>query len=180
MVNDTSEWVIAQYFAQIVLCTIFIQSLIVKLRDPSGFQESIKNYHLIPNRYSGVAASVIVLAEAIAIILLVLHPILPMFGFSLSIALLSLFSLAIASALHRRIDLTCGCFGQASLTNHLDLLRNAILICIAILGTVSLQQHKYVVNLPLFVLSVPPAILVSFAMANLKSVVQALRVLAAH
>ena len=180
MVNDDSGWLIAQYFAQFVLCAIFAQSFIAKLRDSNGFRQSLKNYRLVPNRYSHGAAFLVILAEATAIILLTFHPSLLALGFELSLALLSLFSFAIAVALYRRIDLTCGCFGQTSQTNYLDLVRNAILIGVAVLGTISLQQHRYIFDLPLFALSVPPAMLVSFAMSNLKSVVEALRFSAVH
>ncbi|QQR91549.1 MAG: DoxX family membrane protein [Myxococcales bacterium] len=120
--------------ARLVLAIVFIAAAWPKLLDPQGFAESISNYPLAPQASIAIAARLLPSAEAVLALALFL-------GFYLRgaallcLMLLALFQVAMAQAVFRGIDLSCGCFGNepASTISWLNFLRNFTLMACAIL-----------------------------------------------
>jgi len=88
---------------------VFVYASLGKLADPAGFAVAVSHYHLVPLPLLHAFAVVLPMVELVAGAALVL-------GFRLrGAALLTgamtvVFTAAIASALARHLDISCGCF----------------------------------------------------------------------
>lgn len=153
-----ADWSACLIYIQIVLVCIFTQSLAHKLHDIKRFNESVRNYRILHENFISTASLVMILFESIAIIALFFPK---LYGLSLIVifSLLSIFSLAIASALWRHVDITCGCFGDNNFTISLvPLLRNLTLMSFCVIGIYGFMQYGYKFNSIAFVLILAPAI----------------------
>ncbi|HEY4187395.1 MAG TPA: MauE/DoxX family redox-associated membrane protein [Polyangia bacterium] len=101
---------------------------ILKLRDPTAFATEIANYQMFPGIAPYLAATlpmieVVIGAGLIALPLAWRRP-----GTWLALGLFGMFTLAVASAYFRRINIDCGCFGTGGgPIDALTLLRNLAL-----------------------------------------------------
>jgi uncharacterized membrane protein YphA (DoxX/SURF4 family) len=97
---------------RIILGVVFIYASFDKIINPAGYAEAVANYKLVPYYLINIFAIVIPWLEFIGGIFLLTGVFLP--GSSLIIGgLLIIFILAIASALVRNLDISCGCFNTA-------------------------------------------------------------------
>jgi uncharacterized membrane protein YphA (DoxX/SURF4 family) len=106
----------------------------LKLRAPVAFATEIANYQLVPAVAPYVAAILPVL-ELVVGVALVLGPRAWRRAAALaSLGMLAAFTIAVASAYFRRINIDCGCFGTGGgpITG-LTLVRNAVLMLSAAL-----------------------------------------------
>lgn len=119
---------------RLALAFLFLRAAIHKLRDRAAFRDALAGYDLLPRTFVGAATFVLPAMETIAAVLLV-APTTGRAGAFLSMALLGLYSGAIALSLARgRDDVACGCGGPAGeleLSGGL-LVRNAILLGAAV------------------------------------------------
>ena len=100
---------VALLLARLLLGGTFLYASLDKIADPSAFARAIANYRLLPSGSEGFLAAVLPWVEALAGGLLLLG--LMTAGASLVVAALSAtFAAAIASALWRGLDVSCGCF----------------------------------------------------------------------
>jgi hypothetical protein len=131
-------WIYLLTFSRLSIGLVFFASVLGKLRDFSAFQQTIDNFQILP-RQAGKLASYALLAGELLTIPLLLGPA-AVFGFALSILLLSLFGLVLWISLRRGSQVSCGCFGpsQRPISN-LDIGRNIGLIFVSLLGMVSLS-----------------------------------------
>lgn len=94
---------------RLVVGGIYIYASLDKLGDPSGFAEAIFNYRLLPYAVLHPAAHLLPVLELIVGAALVLG--VGRRGAALIAAVLTVvFVAAIASALMRNLDISCGCF----------------------------------------------------------------------
>ena len=123
---------------RVLLGSLFLYAAIQKLADPSGFAEAIDGYRLIPSDWSGWFAVLVPSTEVVLGIALV-SGYGSRAGGLLAGLMLAAFSVAIAQALGRGINIECGCFGSSAPANadYLALVRNVALITIAVIITLS-------------------------------------------
>jgi hypothetical protein len=116
-----------------VLAGVLLAAAIPKLADPAGFAAKLPNYRLFPDFSVNIVAAVAPMFELLAAAAL-LSGRLYRGGVWLATGLMATFTVLIASALLRGIDLDCGCFGnavQAEPVGALDLVRNIVLLALA-------------------------------------------------
>jgi putative oxidoreductase len=111
------------------LGTLFVVAGALKWRDPAGFAQEIANYHLLP----GLAPHLAVVLPAIEItagLALLAAPLSWRRAAAAALVLVTAaFTVAVASAVVRGLDISCGCFGAGSgRVTWLTVLRNLALL----------------------------------------------------
>jgi len=98
-------------FARVMLGLVFLVAALDKITDPVSFAASIDNYRILPHSISLVLATILPWLELLCAFAL-------FFGIAvhgsalLTCAMLTFFTFAVISALHRGLDISCGCFTQ--------------------------------------------------------------------
>ena len=94
---------------RVALGLVFVVASLDKVADPDRFAVSIANYHILPQGLINLTAICLPWVELLAGLLLLLglwiRP-----NLLLIEGMLALFVAAILSALHRDLDISCGCF----------------------------------------------------------------------
>ncbi|MGO9361343.1 MAG: MauE/DoxX family redox-associated membrane protein [Xanthobacteraceae bacterium] len=102
-----------------------------KVQDYAVYAATLADYRLLPAMMVPAAAAAFVIAELLAIVLL-LVPSLCAFGAALAIGLFGLYGLAMALALSGgRTEIECGCGGEGQLVSWALVARNAVLLAIS-------------------------------------------------
>jgi uncharacterized membrane protein YphA (DoxX/SURF4 family) len=96
-------------FLRIALGVLFLVAAWPKLTDPHGFAQSVANYRLLPVPLERVLALVLPPLELLLGVAL-LFGVLDAGASALALLLLAVFTAAIATALARGLDISCGCF----------------------------------------------------------------------
>ncbi|MCA9753536.1 MAG: DoxX family membrane protein [Gemmatimonadetes bacterium] len=114
---------------RIALGVVFILAALPKLADPYGFARSISHYHLVPEAAERVLALVLPPLELLLGIGLILG-VLDLGASVLAFGLLLVFTTAIAVAVGRGLDISCGCFDTDGGTKvgAMKLVENALMI----------------------------------------------------
>lgn len=105
------------------LAALFFWTGLLKLQAPDATQMAVFQYRLVSWEAAGVLATLIPMLELSAAFGLLL-PRLRLGGISLCIGLLLVFCGALASALARNLDISCGCFGTTD--SHVPAVRRLI------------------------------------------------------
>jgi putative oxidoreductase len=105
------------------LGVLFLWAGATKIPDMAAFAESVANYRLLPAALVPTVAAVVVGVEIVAGALLVVGRLSRAASF-VAAALLAVFTLGLAQALLRGIDLRCGCFGGEESATWLTVLRD--------------------------------------------------------
>jgi hypothetical protein len=92
------------------LAALFVWTGVLKLQAPDAAHMAIFQYRLVSWEAAGVLATVIPMLELSAALGLLI-PRLRLGGISLCMGLLLVFCGALATALVRNLDISCGCFG---------------------------------------------------------------------
>lgn len=130
-------------FCRVVIGFAFLISSVSKARDIAQFQRAIRNFNILPDRLSGIAASLFLCTEFVAAALVFIGGPLLFIGFFLALGLLLLFSLALQSVLARRIRTSCACFGAGGQpVSSVDVWRNLGFILCALGGIGALIWTK--------------------------------------
>jgi putative oxidoreductase len=116
---------------RVALGAIFLYAALTKLPDMGAFAESVANYRLVPSALVP-AAAVAVIGVEIALGLLLVAGRLPRATALVATAILGAFTVGLAQALLRGIDLRCGCFGGTENATWLTVLRDAALLAAAV------------------------------------------------
>lgn len=135
------------FFFRIVLLISFSISFVAKVKNISAFDQAIVNFRLLPQRLNWVFSRIFLFGELMIVVCLVLGGNLLLVGFSLSIILLSGFSVALMSVLTRKLQIPCNCFGTSkSIVSIYDVWRNIGLIVLTSLGwaILALANNQYV------------------------------------
>jgi hypothetical protein len=129
-------------FCRSAIALVFGLSFLGKVSNITLFEQTIARFDILPER-SGLIAARLFLAGELAVVCLVtigdtLQISLRALGYALAICMLALFSIAILSALDRRIYTSCNCFGYSEKPLSLyDVVRNAGFAIIALVGWAS-------------------------------------------
>ena len=115
----------------LLLAAVFGYAGAQKLRDPGAFATDIANFQLVPSGPSALLAVYLPWLE----LLVAAGLLLPRWrGASamLSCLLLAVFTFAVAAAMVRGLDISCGCFGHAASPLHWALIRDVALLLLAL------------------------------------------------
>ena len=112
--RKTSPKILGIAFLRILASLIFLVAGVLKLRDPDGTLVAVYQYKLLSWQASGVLATYLPFLE-ITTALCLWIPRLRLGASLLSIGLYVLFITALASAVARNLDISCGCFGTTDL-----------------------------------------------------------------
>ena len=117
--------------ARILLGGIFLWASVTKVPDMAAFAESVANYRIVPPALVPAVAAAVVGVEIAAAVALLLNVWARAAALVLS-ALLAVFTVGLASALARGIDLSCGCFGGNAPATWWTVLRDVVLLLFAL------------------------------------------------
>jgi hypothetical protein len=114
-----------------VLALVFARSAAHKLMEFSFFSATLGEYRVFPKALVGPAAIALALAEALAIVLLII-PDTRTIGGTLAAGLLALYALAMTLNLRRgRSRIDCGCGGPGQMISWSLVARNSVLTALA-------------------------------------------------
>lgn len=120
-----------------LIAVVFAISAVGKLRVRTAFRRSVADMAVLPARLVGPVATAVPLAEAIAVVLLVVPPT-AVVGSLLALVLLAAFTTGIGIVLWRGTQASCLCFGTAERPYAVrHLVRNSLLIVAAATGVVT-------------------------------------------
>lgn len=117
--------------ARVLLGALFLWASATKVPDMAAFAESVANYRVVPPALVPFAASALVGLEIAAGIALMVN-VWARAAALLLAALLAAFTVGLASALARGIDLACGCFGGSDAATWWTVLRDLALLAWAL------------------------------------------------
>jgi hypothetical protein len=122
-------------FCRIVLGLLFAISFIGKTSNITLFEQTIENFELLSKQFNRIAALLFMSGELVVILFLAIGGKLLGIGFVIAALLLCVFSIAIGSALARKIETTCNCLGPTKKPiSYYDLWRNGGFILCALSG----------------------------------------------
>jgi putative oxidoreductase len=121
-----------RFLARLVLGVIFASAGALKIYDPGAFAIELERYQLFPWKICAVTANYLPWLEVLTGICLFLKWF-ERGALLLITLLLSVFTLALASALVRGLNIDCGCFGHALVSTGTiaPILRNIVLLLLA-------------------------------------------------
>jgi uncharacterized membrane protein YphA (DoxX/SURF4 family) len=96
------------------LGALFIVAGVLKLRDPTGFATEVANYRLLADVAPLMAATLPMVEIVLGVALIVAPATWRRAGALATAGLLALFTVAVAQAVARGINVDCGCFGGGS------------------------------------------------------------------
>ena len=129
--------------ARLGIAAVFLWAAIPKLIDPGTFAADVQNYRAVPDAWASPIALLVPVFELVLALGLVL-PSYQRGAALLATCLLLIFSVAMAQARMRGIDLSCGCFGAAfeAKVSWLTVARSALLSVLAALPLVVSQGPR--------------------------------------
>ncbi|WP_433170438.1 MauE/DoxX family redox-associated membrane protein [Actinoallomurus sp. CA-150999] len=146
------------------LATVFAVAFFGKVRHISRFRQFTASIHklaIIPERTARYAASVIVVGEGTATVLLIL-PFFPRAGLALAAALLAVFVGVVIRSVRGGIFAECRCFGGAgAIMSNAMIVRNLLLMACAIPGLVidsASMVMRPIIDIPVVVCALGAAV----------------------
>jgi uncharacterized membrane protein YphA (DoxX/SURF4 family) len=123
---------------RLVLGCMFLYSSLPKIRQPYDFLSSVYNYELVGPKLGMLVAMVLPWAELLVGICLI-GGIFVSGALLVSIAMGATFSFAIASALYRGLNISCGCFSASSAEQigYATLIRAIVIMLLGIAAYIS-------------------------------------------
>jgi Methylamine utilisation protein MauE len=116
-------------FVRMFILFAFAASFLGKVGDIRGFQETIVDFQLLSTYKSKIIALMFLSAELLTSLMMLIGGDMLILGFLLAIILLIIFSIALISALKRKVRVNCNCFGQNNQRISIyDTIRNLLLI----------------------------------------------------
>lgn len=118
------------------LAVMFVSSAIPKLLKPQSFRDAVRAYPFVPDWATKLLAGSVPLAELLSAALLTV-PATRFLGALAATLLLASFFFAMGMAHRRKVDISCGCFGQGSKLDRADgvsMIRTGFLLAMAIVA----------------------------------------------
>jgi uncharacterized membrane protein YphA (DoxX/SURF4 family) len=121
---------------QVILGIVFAWAALAKIGDPRAFAADVHNFRLVPVALENLVAVTLPWVELVAAMALVLG-VRARSGAVVSLLLMALFTVAVAAAVARGLDVECGCFGTAdgSAVGARKLLENVALLVLAAIAS---------------------------------------------
>jgi hypothetical protein len=124
-----------QLLCRVVILFVFCLSAGTKVRNLGEFEVTIADFEVLPRRWSGATARLVLATEGLIAIFFVTGGALIPTAFFLAIILLSIFSFALTSALRRKLKVGCSCFGRTEVAiSSYDVARNVALVLLSAIG----------------------------------------------
>ncbi|GGS83218.1 MauE/DoxX family redox-associated membrane protein [Nonomuraea spiralis] len=121
----------------VALVVVFGAAVAGKARDLPAFARSLDAGGLVRRRWRGWAAGAVVAAESAVVVLLV-APVPPRYGFALAAAVSTVLTGAVVFTVARRTPASCLCFGGPPRTlGPVHVVRNVLLTGVSVLGYVA-------------------------------------------
>lgn len=119
---------------------MFLTSSVPKIRQPYDFLSSVYNYELVGPKLGVLVAMVLPWAELLVGICLI-GGIFVSGALLVSIAMGAIFSFAVASALQRELNISCGCFSASSTEqiSYVTLIRALVIMLISAIAYLSVM-----------------------------------------
>jgi putative oxidoreductase len=117
--------------ARLLLAGLFLYAAGTKVPDMGAFAESLANYRIFPAAIVSPVAAMVVGVEITAALALLFRP-WARAGALVLAALLAGFTVGLASTLARGIDIACGCFGESAPATWWTVLRDVVLLALAL------------------------------------------------
>ncbi len=129
--------------ARLVIGAVFLAAALAKVGDPAAFAGQVHNYRLAPVWSEHLLAMTLPWVELVAGLSLVLG-VRGRAGAAVTVALMALFTVAVAQAWLRGLDFECGCFGtaDASRIGAKKLAENLALLAVAAVAAVRLRPER--------------------------------------
>jgi hypothetical protein len=143
----------------------------------ASFRTALADFGVLPQRLNSAAAVTTVGAEALVVALVAFGRWLAVAGLCLCLALLAVFSAVLITALRRKADVSCNCFGPGDRkVSWYDLARNAVLgmCCVAGLAGYGQSSAWHPSLAVIFLLGLMAAVFVTVA-TNLEDIAEVLR-----
>lgn len=122
-------------FCRVTTAIVFALSFVGKAPNTSSFIQTIDRFKLLPKMLHIPVAVAFLGGELVVVVTMILGGKLLLWGFLLAGLLLILFSVALVSALVRKIQTPCNCFGTSSkVVSYYDVARNAGFVACALGG----------------------------------------------
>jgi len=125
--------------ARLLLGALFVWASATKIPDMAAFAESVANYRIVPPVLVPAAAAAVVGVELAAGVALLANVWTRAAAWVIA-ALLAVFTVGLSSALARGIDLACGCFGGNAPATRWTVLRDLVLLALAVLVAVTARR----------------------------------------
>jgi uncharacterized membrane protein YphA (DoxX/SURF4 family) len=121
---------------QFVLGGLFVWAGLAKLGDPHSFADQVHNFRLVPVALENVVAMTLPWIELLAGLALITR-IRARAGAATASILMAAFTLGVAIAFARGLDVECGCFGtaDASRVGVLKLVENLGMLALGLVGS---------------------------------------------
>jgi len=116
---------------RILVGLVFIYASIEKITSPAYFAGTIQNYQIIPDSMINIAAIILPWLELICGFLLITGLWHRSAAFIISL-LMTIFILAIISAIIRGLDIECGCFGAGTSANWTRIIEDIFLLAFSL------------------------------------------------
>lgn len=115
-------------FWKLTVGLLFLISAISKLKSFSQYVDTVRDFRLLPESFTRLAAVLVLISELLIVLFLFKWQVI---AFCLASILLIIFSAAFASVLFRNVQTTCNCFGTSQHPiSQVDLVRNfGFLLC---------------------------------------------------
>jgi len=125
-----NRWLL--FLVRVIVGGVFIWAGALKIADPLGFAQSIKNYQVVPTGLAFIVAVVLPWVEVLSGAFLIIGVFKRSSALLISLLLIGFIGL-VALALARGIDTSCGCFGSLSRRADLTLiLTDAVLLVLSL------------------------------------------------
>jgi uncharacterized membrane protein YphA (DoxX/SURF4 family) len=136
-------WAAAILTCRIVVIAVFFSAGAVKIAHPHEFAASIFAYRLLPDSLINITAILLPWMECLCALALMV-PAFRAAAASILVVLLCIFTIAMATAVARGIDTTCGCYSGADrVVDWLTVLRNLCLLgAAAIAGLPAIRSGR--------------------------------------
>lgn len=129
---------------RLIIIFVFIWSVGSKLFSLQSFFKKIEDFQILSSKFSKISGRVIIISEVTAVLLLFFGGRFMFLGFLLVTILLLLFSAVLIFSLIRKIQISCGCFGNSKdVISKYDVIRNVILVFISISGFLLSKNIDY-------------------------------------
>jgi putative oxidoreductase len=102
------------WLGRVAVATLFVVAGILKFLDPTAFAIEIGNYRLFPELAPYIAIGLPFVEIAVGLAVIVPSDPWRRAGAAAASTLLVVFTVAVASAVARGMDVSCGCFGASS------------------------------------------------------------------
>lgn len=129
--------------ARLGLGCLFLYSSLPKIRQPYDFLSSVYNYELVGPKLGVLVAMVLPWLELLVGICLV-GGIFVGGALLVSIAMAAMFTFAIASALYRGLNISCGCFSaaRAEQVGYTTLMRASVIMLLSVAAYIAAMTRR--------------------------------------